>query len=94
MEPSLPIEFPRASFDPLAFDLHEIEAAIELVARGAATSVTIVGLRRPEVVAGSGVVLAQHADVAFSLERDGDGRPTVCVTRIDRAPSARGDAPG
>ena len=79
---SVPIQFPRASVDQLEFDLHEIEAAIELVAQGAATSVTIVGLRRPEAVAGSGVALAQRANVAFSLERDGDGRPTVTISRI------------
>ena len=82
MEPSLPIQFPRVSVDPLEFDLHEIEAAIVLVAQGAARSVTIVGLRRPEAVAGTGVALAQQARVAFSLDRDGDGRPTVTIARV------------
>jgi hypothetical protein len=89
MEPSAPIEFPRATLDPLEFDLREIEAAIELVARGTATSVTIVGLRRPEAVAGRGLALAQQAGVAFGLTRDGAGRPTVEVTRLERRPSAR-----
>lgn len=82
MEPSVPIEFPHASFDPLEFDLHEIEAAIELVAQGAARSVTIVGLRRPEAVARTSVALAQRAHVAFALTRDRDGRPTVSVSRV------------
>jgi hypothetical protein len=82
MEPSVPIEFPGASFDPLEFDRHEIEAAIELVAGGTARSVTIVGLRRPEAVAGASVVLAQQAEVAFALTRDRDGRPTVTVSRF------------
>jgi hypothetical protein len=80
MEAYKPTAFPGASCDPLEFDLHEIEAAIELVAQGTARSVTIVGLRRPEAVAGSGVVLAQSARVAFALTRDGDGRPTVTIT--------------
>jgi len=85
----VPIEFPRASFDPLEFDLHEIEAAIELVAQGTARSVTIVGLRRPEAVAGTSVALAQRAHVAFALTRDRDGRPTVSVSHVaepDQAP--------
>jgi hypothetical protein len=92
MESYKPIAFPGASFDPLEFDLHEIEAAIELVAQGVATNVTIVGLRRPEAVAGTGVAMAQDARVAFALTRDSDGRPTVAVSRLAESGPAEGDA--
>lgn len=88
----MPIEFPGASFDPLEFDLHEIEAAIELVSKGAARSVHLVGLRRPEAVAGSSVALAQRAGVAVALTRDRDGRPTISVTRVAEPDHAPPDA--
>jgi hypothetical protein len=82
METAEPIAFPGATFDPLEADLREIEAAIRLVERGTARAVTIVGLRRPEAVAGIGAALAQQAHVAFSLSGEPGGRRIVTVSRI------------
>ena len=71
--------FPRASGDPLERDLSEIEAAIDLVARGAATRVRLVGLTRPEGAAPTGLARAQEANVAFRLDRGPSGAVSVTL---------------
>lgn len=71
--------FPHASGDPLEHDLVEIEAAIDLVVRGLATRVRLVGLTRPEGAAATGLVRAQEAHVAFRLERSPAGAVSVTL---------------
>jgi hypothetical protein len=48
------IRWPRSSAQPIEREVVEIEAAIALVAMGAATTVSITGLRQAESVAGIG----------------------------------------
>ena len=55
---------PGAPTDSEERDLAEIDAAIELVRQGMAARVRLVGLRRPETVAGAGLAHAQASDVA------------------------------
>jgi hypothetical protein len=65
-----PIRLPVATAAANERDLAEIVAAIELVARRAATRVTVTGLEDPQVVASDGLVVAQGAGVEFRLGRD------------------------
>ena len=59
--------------DPATLDLAEIDAAIELVVRTAATRVRLVSLDDPGSVAGLGLAHAQAAGVAFALKREASG---------------------
>ena len=70
MELQRPTVLPRP-FDALAVDTAEVDAAIELVRRGAAVRVRLASLRNAKAVAQIAVVHAQRAGVAFSTERDG-----------------------
>ena len=79
MEPPTILPFPHAPPDPIERDLTEIDAAIALVAVGSATRVHLVGLLRPERAAAVGLAHAQQANVAFSVDRDPQGRTTVVV---------------
>lgn len=67
-----PIPFPRA-FEPTAEELEralaEIDAAIELVARGGAVRITLTGFPIADAVAGVGSARAQAAYVGFRLEQ-------------------------
>lgn len=56
--------------DPFEVDLREIDAAIELVRRGVATRVRLVGLPTFEELAALGLARAQAAGVAFQVQRD------------------------
>jgi hypothetical protein len=60
---------PAAAADPLVIAVAEIEVAIELVLRGTARRVRLVGLLAGERAAGEGLALAQEAGVQFALER-------------------------
>ena len=55
--------------DPLEVALAEIEVAIELVRRGQARRVRLVGLAGGERAAGPGLARAQTAGVRFAIER-------------------------
>jgi hypothetical protein len=52
-------------------DLREVEAAIALVADGAARRVRLVGLHAPDDVAGIALARAQAAGVPFIVDRRG-----------------------
>jgi hypothetical protein len=73
------LPFPSDFADSIEHDLLEIDAAIALVARGIATRVRLVGLKRPEAAAAIGLAHAQLANVSFSLERNPDGGATVTL---------------
>jgi hypothetical protein len=55
--------------DPLEIALAEIEVAIELVRRGQARRIRLVGLAAAEHAAGIGLARAQEAGIRFVLER-------------------------
>jgi hypothetical protein len=57
-------------------DLREVDTAIELVSRGAARRVRLVGLRAPDEIAPTALARAQAAGVPFSLDRRGATRLT------------------
>ena len=65
---------PRAE-DPLDEDLdaelREVDVAIEMVARGAAVRVRLVGLSDPDTIAPIALARAQLAGVEFHLDRAG-----------------------
>jgi hypothetical protein len=79
MDQDTVLPFPNASSDPVARDLVEIDAAIDLVTRGLATRVRLVGLKRPEAVAATGLAHAQDALVAFSVDRGPAGSIAIMV---------------
>lgn len=79
MESPAPLPFPFASLDPIQHDLAEIDAAIDLVARGIATRIQLVGLIRPEAVAPMGLARAQRMRVSFAVDRRGDAPFAVTV---------------
>jgi hypothetical protein len=57
--------------DLLDVDLREVDVAIELVARGAAVRVRLVGLSDPDTIAPIALARAQLAGVDFHLDRAG-----------------------
>ena len=61
---------PRAD-DPNDVDLREVDVAIEMVARGAAVRVRLVGLSDPDTIAPIALARAQLAGVDFHLDRAG-----------------------
>ena len=66
--------------DPLEIALTEIEVAIELVRRGQARRVRLVGLAAAERAAGTGLARAQEVGVRFVLERSTEpGHPVSLV---------------
>ena len=79
MDSPTPLPFPHASIDPIEHDLVEIDAAIDMVARGLATRIQLIGLIRPEVVAPNGLAHAQRRGVAFTLDRRGDAQLAVTI---------------
>ena len=70
MELQRPAVIPRP-VDGLTADIAEIDAAIELVRRGAAARVRLAALRDAKAVAEIAIVHAQRAGVAFGTQRDG-----------------------
>ena len=73
MELQRPAIIPRP-VDALTADTAEVDAAIELVRRGAAVRVRLASLRDAKTVAEIAIVHAQRAGVAFSTQRDGPSR--------------------
>lgn len=66
------VRFPRVRTSAEERDLIEMEAAISLVARGAAQRVQLVGLMAPLTAAGLGAASAAAAGVGFRVERGND----------------------
>lgn len=60
-----------ASGDPLESDLVEVDAAIGLIAAGAATRVRLANLRRPEALAAIALARSREAGIRFTTERRG-----------------------
>jgi hypothetical protein len=60
-------------------DLAEIDAAIELVRRGVATRIRLLGLTRLDAVAGVGLARAQAAGLRFDVERGLEGNTSLTV---------------
>ena len=73
MEPISFLPMPGAPTDSEEQDLAEIDAAIELIRRGLAERVRLVGLRTPETVAGAGLAHAQASRMLFSVDRGAGG---------------------
>jgi hypothetical protein len=71
----LPVAFPLAADRALA----ELLAAIQLVARGAATRVHVTGLAGLDDVAAQALVRAQLAGVRFTLARDQPDTVTAII---------------
>jgi hypothetical protein len=70
MEPAGIIVLPRVRTDPFELDLANLEAAIELVRRGLARRVRLIGLSDPAGLAPVGLARAQAAEVDFTVDRD------------------------
>ena len=71
MEPADLIVLPRPHSDPDELDLVHIDAAVELVACGAAERVRLAGLDGASSLESTGLARAQAADVAFAVDRHG-----------------------
>jgi hypothetical protein len=56
---------------PLDVELREVDVAIEMVVRGAAVRVRLVGLADPDHIAPIALARAQGAGVEFRVEHDG-----------------------
>ena len=67
--------------DPLDADLREVDVAIELVARGAAVRVRLVGLNGADQIAPIALARAQEAGVEFRVDHAGS------TTRLTFGPS-------
>jgi hypothetical protein len=81
MEPFLPMTMlPATRLDAALRDLADVDAAIELVGRGAVSRVRLVGLRDPDGAAALAAAHGRAADVVLVLERDGH-RATLVVSR-------------
>ena len=61
---------PRAD-EPLDADLREVDIAIEMIARGAAVRVRLVGLSDADAIAPVALARAQLAGVDFRVDRTG-----------------------
>lgn len=79
MEPIAFLPAPGAPTDVDEHDLAEIDAAIELIRRGLAARVRLVGLRGPETVAAAGLARAQAAELQFSLDRGAVGAVALTI---------------
>jgi hypothetical protein len=64
------------SADELERDLREVDAAIAMIASGAAIRVRLIGLRVPDEVAPVGLARAQAAGIGFRVDRLGSTRLT------------------
>jgi hypothetical protein len=59
--------------DPIEADLREIDAAIEMIVRGAARRVRLAGLTAADEIAAIALARAQAAGVELHVERDRNG---------------------
>jgi hypothetical protein len=65
------IVLPRHRTDPVEVDLVQVDAAIEMVRRGAAARVRLAGLADAAGLASTALARAQEAGVEFALDRAG-----------------------
>ena len=65
-------------------DLLEVDAAVQLVAHGAARRVRLVGLNAPERVAAIALARAQEANLAFHADRAGASMSLTIGPRLGR----------
>ncbi len=70
--------------DPREVDLREVDAAIELVVRGLAVRVRLVGLNDPDAVAPIALARAQVAEVGFRLDHGSATSLTIGPTGPSR----------
>jgi hypothetical protein len=81
MEPYLPMTMaPATRLDAAVRDLADVDAAIELVSRGAVDRIRLVGLRDPDGAAALAAAHGLAADVVLALERDGR-HATLVISR-------------
>jgi hypothetical protein len=73
MEPADLIVLPRLPIERFELGLVHVDAAIELVRRGAATRVRLVGLADADHLASVALARAQAAEVAFAVDHSGLG---------------------
>ena len=64
------VRLPHAD-DPAEADLREVDVAIEMVVRGAARRMRLVGLHAADEIAPIALARAQSAGVAFRVEHEG-----------------------
>lgn len=81
MDTPRPIRLPAATQAEADRELAEVAAAVELVARGLARRVVLVGFEDVEAIAGAALVIAQRAGVRFALQRD-SARPGVALAIV------------
>ncbi|HEU0235634.1 MAG TPA: hypothetical protein VFR14_04230 [Candidatus Limnocylindrales bacterium] len=77
MDTPRPIRLPAATRAEADRELAEVAAAVELVARGVARRVVLVGLEELAALAGDALVIAQQAGVRFALQREPGRSGTV-----------------
>lgn len=77
MDTPRPIRLPAATRAEADRELAEVAAAVELVARGVACRVVLVGLEELAALAGDALVIAQQAGVQFALQRERGRSGTV-----------------
>lgn len=70
----------RSETDVLDHALVEVDAALELVHRGAAVRIQLVGLPNPERIAGIAVARGQALGIHVALDRSGT-TPTLILGR-------------
>jgi hypothetical protein len=71
---------PATRLDAALRDLADVDAAIELVASGTVSRISLVGLRDPDGVAALAAAHGLAADVVLALERDGR-HATLVISR-------------
>ena len=79
MDPVTRLPITRAVPSPVERDVAEIDAAIELVRRGLATRIRLVGLMRPDGAAAVGLARAQAAGLLFAVDRGADGVASLTI---------------
>lgn len=77
------IVLPRLQTERFEMDLVQVDAAIELVRRDAATRVRLVGLADAGDLASTALARAQRAGVAFAIERGDSGLTLTIGPRTD-----------
>jgi antitoxin (DNA-binding transcriptional repressor) of toxin-antitoxin stability system len=83
----IPASLSGAALDPIELALVEVDAAITLVARGVAVTITVSGLPLAEDVAATAAARAQAEGLAFHVRRGARQSVTLVVgPRLAAAP--------
>jgi hypothetical protein len=83
MEPADIIVLPRLQTERFELDVVQVDAAVELVRRGAATRVRLVGLADADELASTALARAQAAGVSFAIDRGSTGLTLTIGPRTD-----------